>query len=112
MKYIDNIFTTFANDPSQVNWIINNEYSLAFYDKFPENKIHVLVIPKNKYTDMIDFLNNSTPEEQLDLNKTIQEVISKLKLDEYGFNIKINTFKSHNQQIFHYHVHIVSKGSE
>ena len=35
--------------------IYENEYVLCFKDIFPKAKIHILIIPKNEYTDIYDF---------------------------------------------------------
>jgi diadenosine tetraphosphate (Ap4A) HIT family hydrolase len=108
MDYQNNIFTTFVNQTGSVDYIVNNPHSLAFFDKFPKAKVHILVIPKGLYVDMADFLMKASPEEQLDLNLTIKQIIEQFQLNQKGFNIKINNKKSHGQEIFHYHVHITS----
>jgi diadenosine tetraphosphate (Ap4A) HIT family hydrolase len=108
MNYSNNIFTKFIENPQLIPWIINSQHSMAFHDKFPKADMHILVIPKGHYRDMADFLLNSSPEEQLDFNNTIKEIIIKFQLEEKGFNIKVNNRESHGQEIFHFHLHILS----
>jgi diadenosine tetraphosphate (Ap4A) HIT family hydrolase len=107
MSYIPNIFTEFINNPSLTNVIVNSNHTLAFYDKFPKAKLHILIIPKGHYIDVIDFLTNASLEEKLDFDNTIKKIIEQFYLNHKGFNIQINTHKSHGQMIFHYHMHIL-----
>ena len=61
--------------------------------------------------NMADFLMKESPEEQLDFNNTVKQIIEKFNLYNEGFNIRVNTHKSHGQEIFHYHMHITSNHS-
>ena len=56
-----------------------DEYVLSFYDVNPQKKIHALIIPKGKYTNLDDFNKNATDAEILGLVKGISKVADILK---------------------------------
>ena len=108
MDYKNNIFTNFIENPEKIQWIINTDHTLAFYDINPQKPLHILIIPKKKYVNYGDFLQNSTLEEREDFNTTLLDLIKKFDLQNKGFNIAVNNNKSHGQVIFHYHMHLLS----
>ena len=68
--------------------VAESEYSIAFYDKFPVNNGHILVVPKRHTPDYFN-LNKS---EKKDIWQLVEKVNIQLQ-DEYnpdGFNIGIN----------------------
>ena len=109
-QYKNNIFTSFVNNSSLTNTIMETNHTLVFYDKFPKAKFHCLIIPKGHYINMNDFLEKSSLEEKTDFQNILLKVIKHFGLDKKGYNIQINTNESHGQLIFHYHVHLLSNG--
>ncbi|KUO51108.1 MAG: HIT family hydrolase [Desulfitibacter sp. BRH_c19] len=87
--------------------LIENELAVAFYDKFPVNHGHVLIIPKRHVETLFD----ASFEELQDINKLIFEVKNFLE-DKYkpdGYNIGINVGEAAGQTIFHLHYHIMPR---
>ncbi|NPA44454.1 MAG: HIT family protein [Chlorobi bacterium] len=87
--------------------IAKSEYSLAFFDNFPVNKGHILIIPKNhieNYFDLSDI-------EKKDIWKLVDKVkiIIEKKFNPDGFNIGINIGKYAGQTINHCHIHIIPR---
>lgn len=109
MKYEKNIFTDIANNLDKFNVIINNQWTVAVYDKFPKAKNHILIIPKNNYINFADFLTKANNHEKIDLFLTIEEIIHKFNLENNGFKLIINNNKSHGQEILHLHIHILNE---
>ena len=59
MIYDDNnIFAKILRGEIPCNKIYEDEFVLSFHDINPQKKIHALVIPKGKYTDLDDFSSN------------------------------------------------------
>ena len=79
MSYDDNnIFAKILRGEIPCKKIYENEFILSFYDINPQKKIHALVIPKGKYTDLDDFSLNASPDEMVGLLKGINTVANKL----------------------------------
>ncbi len=99
---------TFKEIPSKI--IFENNLNLAFLDISPISKGHVIVIPKNHYSNLEDI-----PEYELtELYKVVKflaiKIHEKLKID--GYNILQNNFEAAGQVIQHFHVHIIPRNIE
>ena len=51
-----NIFAKILRGEIPCKKIYEDEFVLSFHDINPQKKIHALVIPKGKYTDLDDFV--------------------------------------------------------
>ncbi|WP_449241061.1 HIT family protein [Desulfoscipio gibsoniae] len=87
--------------------IAENKLALAFFDKYPVNKGHVLVVPKRHVETFFD----ANWQEIMDINKLIFEVkdILQIRFNPAGFNIGVNVGRSAGQTIFHLHYHIIPR---
>ena len=87
--------------------IDENEYAAAFYDKYPLNDGHALVVPKRHESD---FFNLST-EEQLAIWKLLNNLQAHFseKLEPDGFNVGINISESAGQTVDHAHIHLIPR---
>ena len=96
----------FCNIPKG-NVIIESELSLAFYDKYPVNKGHILVIPKNHISSYF----NLSPNEKLDVWNMVDKIKALLenKYQPDAYNIGINIGEPAGQTIFHCHIHIIPR---
>lgn len=106
MEYKENIFTKIINKEIASEILLENEYFIVINDIQPQGKIHLLIISKKNYIDYIDFLENSSKEEQIEMNNLILEVCKK-----YSFkNVKFisNCGKEAGQEIFHFHIHLIN----
>ena len=77
----------------------------AFYDKFPVNEGHVLIVPKRHVSGFFE----ATPEEILAINELAFQVktILDAKYSPDGYNIGVNVGASAGQTVFHLHMHII-----
>lgn len=87
--------------------LCENEQAKAFYDNFPVNKGHVLVVPKRHVATFFE-------ASQEELNGIIELVFQvKEMLDvEYkpdGYNIGVNVDKAGGQTVFHLHFHVIPR---
>lgn len=87
--------------------VAENDLTLAFYDKYPVNEGHVLIIPRRHVESFFE----ATPQELAAVNELLFEVKDKLatKLNPDGYNIGVNVGEAAGQTIFHIHVHIIPR---
>lgn len=87
--------------------IAENELALAFYDAFPVNPGHVLVISKRHFPAFFE----ATEDEITAIYRLIHRV--KAILDEKhhpdGYNIGVNVGAPAGQTVFHLHVHVIPR---
>jgi diadenosine tetraphosphate (Ap4A) HIT family hydrolase len=87
--------------------IAENELTKAFFDKFPVNTGHVLIIPKRHFADLFE----ATREEMKALTELLFEVKRSLQ-DRYnpdGYNVGVNVGAAAGQTIFHLHIHVIPR---
>ena len=110
MSYDDsNIFAKILRGEIPCNKIYEDDFVLAFYDISPQKKIHALVIPKGKYTDLDDFSLNASPEEIVGLIKGINIVAKKLGISTEvgkGYRALANISDDGGQEVPHLHFHL------
>ena len=102
-----NIFAKILRAEIPCEKIQENEYALAFKDINPLAPIHILVIPKNPYIDFYDFNKNAKSDEIKYFWKLINDVINAKNIIEKGFRLITNSGTDGNQEVPHYHVHIL-----
>jgi diadenosine tetraphosphate (Ap4A) HIT family hydrolase len=86
---------------------LENELALAFFDSYPVNEGHMLIIPRRHFADFFE----ATDKEILAINDLLHKV-KKLLEDKFkpdGFNIGVNIGYDAGQTIFHLHVHIIPR---
>ncbi len=87
--------------------VLSSKYSLAFYDKFPVNKGHLIIISRRHTSNYFDL-----PQiEKSDIWELVDKAseLLKEKLSPTGFNIGINVNKSAGQTIHHVHIHLIPR---
>ena len=96
----------FCHDP-ETEIIAENDLARAFYDKFPVNPGHVLIVPKRHIASYFD----ATFEELHSINLLIFSVkeILDLKFNPDGYNIGVNVGFAAGQTVFHLHYHIIPR---
>ena len=110
MKYDDNnIFAKILRKEIPCNKIYEDEFVLSFHDINPQKKIHALVIPKGKYTDLDDFSANASAKEIVGLLKGINIVARKLEISVdkgKGYRALANISEHGGQEVPHLHFHL------
>ena len=110
MSYDDNnIFAKILRGEIPCDKIYEDDFVLSFYDINPQKKIHALVIPKGKYINLDDFVENSSTEEMIGLLKGINTVAKKLKISVdtgKGYRALANISEDGGQEVPHLHFHI------
>ena len=104
-----NIFAKILRGEIPCNKIYEDDYVLSFYDINPQKKIHALVIPKGKFTDLDDFSVNASPDQMVGLLKGINIVAKKLGISTEvgkGYRALANISEDGGQEVPHLHFHI------
>ena len=103
----DNIFAKIIRKEVPCNFIYEDEKVLFFNDINPQAAIHILGIPKNKVMNFRDFISNTNTETiNYFFNKVI-EVVKSHELDKSGYRLITNDGLNANQEVPHFHVHIL-----
>ena len=103
----DNIFAKIIRN--EISWekIDECDHTLSFSDIRPVAKIHVLVLPKKPYTDIDDFIENSSDIEKISIFNAINRVTKKTKIKDEGYRVITNKGFNGNQEVPHLHFHII-----
>ena len=104
----ENIFAKILRGEIPCDKIYEDEYILSFKDISPQAKTHVLIIPKDPYIDVADFLQNADTQYQTNFWQSVNKVIDSLELRLKGFQIKTHKGKDGGQVVFHFHLHLLS----
>ena len=104
----ENIFAKILNGEIPCEKVFENDYVLSFKDINPKAKTHLLIIPKEPFVDISDFLHNADTLYQTNFWKSVDKIITVLELRDKGFQIKSHKGKDGGQEVFHFHLHILS----
>ena len=87
--------------------VYENDKLLAFYDINPQSPIHILVIPKEHNTGLLDTSDTTLANLIASVKKVAAHLKSTLPCD--GFNILQNNGEAAGQTVMHIHFHIVPR---
>ena len=109
----ENIFAKILRGEIPCDKVYENDYILAFKDINPLADVHVLVIPKGAYVSWDDFSARADSAEIVafvgavgELGRTLKSA-SGLSLADGGYRVISNHGKHGNQEVPHFHVHII-----
>ena len=110
MIYDDNnIFAKILRGEIPCKKIYEDDYVLSFHDINPQKKIHALVIPEGKYTDLDDFSEKASSDQMVGLLKGINIVAKKLGIsvnNGKGYRALTNVSEHGGQEVPHLHFHL------
>jgi histidine triad (HIT) family protein len=81
------------------------ETTLAFRDIDPKAAVHVLVIPKEHYADVVALASDATAS--ADVLAAATSVAESEGLTGDGFRLMFNTGRFAGQEVFHVHAHVL-----
>ena len=99
------LFCKIVAQEIQSEKVLENSDFLAFRDIDPKAHVHVLVIPKKHFEDIVE-LSKSDNELSAGLMKFATEVAGIEKLEK-GFRIVLNTGQDGGQSVQHVHAHVL-----
>ena len=103
---IDCIFCKIIKREIPANIVYEDEKILCFKDIAPQAPVHLVVIPKNHFPDLL-----TVKDEEIDtichLIKKISHIAAKEGLEPEGFRLVNNCKEMAGQSVFHLHFHIL-----
>lgn len=103
----DCIFCQIANGKVPTEMVYENEDVACFKDNAPQTKVHLLLVPKEHYKDILE-LSEDGLDEATKLLKALHTVVKQENLEEHGFRVINNCGKGAGQSVKHVHFHIMS----
>ena len=104
----NNIFAKILKKEIPCELVYEDDKVLFINDVNPQAKIHILAIPKKEVIDFSDFILRSDQETVQYFFSKIYDVIKELTLDQSGYRLVTNNGKDANQEVLHFHVHILA----
>tara|TARA_A100001035_G_C27388407_1_gene323212 strand:+ start:54 stop:416 length:363 start_codon:yes stop_codon:yes gene_type:complete len=103
----NNVFAKILRSEIPCKKILENKFTLAFADINPQAPVHILIIPKNPYINFYDFTKKASENEKEYFWKLVNDTIELTKVDSQGFRIITNSGNDGNQDVPHFHVHLL-----
>ena len=100
----DCIFCKIANHVIESNYVYEDELVAAFYDMNPQAPVHVLVVPKEHYANIVDDVPANTLAA---MAHAVDEVAKAEGIRESGFRVIANTGDDAGQTVRHLHWHVL-----
>ncbi len=100
----DCIFCKIANGEIPSDFVYEDDNVVAFKDLNPQAPVHVLVVPKKHYANIIDGVPAATLESMTRAAKAVAEANG---LDQSGFRCIMNTGADAGQTVMHLHMHVL-----
>ncbi len=102
----DCIFCKIASGEIPGKIVFETDEIIAFHDVNPVAPVHVLVIPKDHYSDLHDLISKDIKlSEKLFI--AIDQVAIDFEIQEKGFRIIMNNGEEGGQTVPHLHFHII-----
>lgn len=102
----DCIFCKIANGEIPTEMVYEDEFVAAFKDLNPQAPVHILVVPKKHYDNVMKIEENDDIISKI--YSAINKIAKKEKFDENGFRIINNCGKDAGQTVMHMHFHIIA----
>lgn len=103
----DCVFCKIAQKEIPSNVVYEDDDVIAFRDLEPQAPVHVLVIPKRHFADLLSFTRAERTLAGHILAEVIPQVATELGLAEGGFRVVTNTGQDGGQTVPHLHFHIL-----
>lgn len=100
------IFTKIINKEIPAKVVHEDETCIAFHDINPQAPIHIVIVPKKEIRSLADV----EPGDEKILGHMLaitSQIARKLKIDESGYRVVINTNSDGGQTVFHIHFHLL-----
>ena len=103
----NNIFAKIIRKEIPCNLIFEDDEVLFFNDINPQAKIHILGVPKAEVENLSDFINKCDEKKVAYFFNRVIDVVKKFDLHKKGYRIITNEGKDSNQEVPHFHIHIL-----
>ena len=102
----DCIFCKIANGEIPSTIVYEDEYVTAFKDLNPQAPIHILVVPKKHYNNILDVAENDNVISKI--YEAINKIANKEGFAKDGFRVINNCGENAGQTVMHMHFHILA----
>lgn len=102
----DCVFCKIINREIPSEFLYEDEKSVIFRDLHPKDKTHLLIVPK-KHIHSIAEMDDGDEKIVGHLFHVAQKVARDFNLS--GYKLQVNVGKDGGQEVFHLHVHLLSK---
>ena len=103
----DCIFCKIAAGEIPSATIYEDEDFRVYLDIAPASKGHMLIVPKEHYTDIMDMPEELTAKAFVLAKKMAQKAEAALGCD--GVNLVQNNHEAAGQSVFHFHIHVIPR---
>ncbi len=97
----------FCNLAPEKQLLSETATAVAFYDSFPVNPGHTLIIPKRHVANYFDLSIHEQRALWLLVNRC--KAIVQKQYEPNGFNVGINVGEAAGQSVFHVHIHLIPR---
>ena len=97
----------FCNLSKDKEIIAENDLAIAFYDSFPVNPGHALIIPKRHVANYFELTEEECVAIQA-LLKIVKDTVEE-RFNPDGYNIGVNVNAAAGQSVFHVHMHLIPR---
>ena len=108
MYDVNNIFAKILRKEISCEVVYEDDKVLFINDINPQAKIHILAIPKMDVENFNDFILQSDQKTIKYFFSKIHDVTKELTLEQSGYRLVTNTGKNANQEVPHFHIHILA----
>ena len=105
---MDCIFCNITSGVIPTDFVAESEHAVAFRDITPRQPVHILVVPRQHFSDVAD-LTDKNEAVLLDLLKLSRKVAA--EFTDGSFRLSFNTGSAAGQTVFHAHAHVTAKGA-
>ena len=103
----NNIFAKILRKEIPCEPIYEDEKVFFFHDINPQAKIHILAIPKLQVINFNDFVLKADIETFNYFFTKIYEIAKEMGLTSTGFRLITNNGQDANQEVPHFHIHLL-----
>lgn len=107
MKRDDCIFCKLANGDIPTRSVYEDEEFNVIMDASPASKGHVLILPKDHYSDIHEIPAETAGKVMMLAKKMADQLTKNLNAD--GINIVQNNGEAAGQTVFHFHCHLIPR---
>lgn len=102
------IFCGIANGEIPSKLVYEDETIVVFPDLHPQAKVHLLMVPKQHFSNILDMQGSGEGETAFShLLQILPKVVKAAGLEETGFRILVNTGRDAGQTVDHVHFHLL-----
>ncbi|MBS91925.1 MAG: histidine triad nucleotide-binding protein [Rickettsiales bacterium] len=102
-----NVFAKILRKEIPSEKVFEDSEIYAFKDISPQAPFHILVVPKQAFCSLDDFLNSADDKIILNFFKKIKKIVNQENLKD-GYRLITNVGKFGGQEVPHLHFHILS----